>query len=220
MMPPKVKISGIYSIHSKCKPDRVYIGSSFDILKRWNLHKSKLKKNIHHTPKLQNHYNKYGLDDLSFIIIEETSGTAIEYLLTREQYYIDNMKPWFNSRLKAENNAGFKMKKASCDRISRGNKNKPKSPEHCAALSKAWEKRKLIPISEETRAKFSKAATGRPCWAKGLTKETDNRIKASAEKKTGKNRPKEECLKISNTMKTLKKTPEHIENARKGRWGK
>ena len=42
-----------------------------------------------------------------------------------------------------------------------------------------------IGISEETRKRMSKAKKGKSGWSKGLTKETDERIKLKAERQTG-----------------------------------
>jgi len=64
-----MKIAGIYKIQSTVKPDRFYIGSSVNISKRWSCHINDLRKNKHHSSKLQNHYNKYGESDLRFTII-------------------------------------------------------------------------------------------------------------------------------------------------------
>ena len=42
---------------------------------------------------LQRHYNKYGISDLLFSIIEEC---PIDILIQREQYHLDNLKPLLN----------------------------------------------------------------------------------------------------------------------------
>jgi predicted DNA-binding protein (MmcQ/YjbR family) len=55
---------GIYKIQSVIKPERIYIGSAKNIRIRWNIHTSNLKLNRHENKKLQNHYNKYGVNDL------------------------------------------------------------------------------------------------------------------------------------------------------------
>lgn len=55
-----MKISGIYKIQSKVKPERIYIGSAVNIRHRRNQHFSSLSLNNHHNKKLQYHYNKYG----------------------------------------------------------------------------------------------------------------------------------------------------------------
>lgn len=87
-----MKFSGIYKIQSKIKPDRYYIGSAMDIRDRWWHHKSNLKCNRHINTKLQNHYNKYGKNDLIYSIIEPCLP---EFLTIREQLYLYPL-PWFN----------------------------------------------------------------------------------------------------------------------------
>jgi len=88
-----MKISGIYKIQSQIKPDRVYIGSAIDIKDRWWNHIGKLKNNKHGNAKLQNHFNKYGENDLIFIIIEPCFS---QFLIIREQFYINTTNPYFN----------------------------------------------------------------------------------------------------------------------------
>jgi len=55
--------------------------------------------------------------------------------------------------------------------------------------------------SDETRAKQSLSSMGRPAWNKGLTAETDLRVKASAQKRTGMTRSEETKNKISISTK-------------------
>ena len=57
------------SLTSKVNGKR-YIGSASRICDRWINHKFDLKNNKHHSIHLQNHYNKYGEDDLIFSVIE------------------------------------------------------------------------------------------------------------------------------------------------------
>ena len=64
-----MKISGIYKIESKIKPERIYIGSAVNISRRWNWHYGALRNGRHHSLKLQRHYDKYGESDLQFIIL-------------------------------------------------------------------------------------------------------------------------------------------------------
>lgn len=101
----KMKIAGIYKIQSIAKPDRIYIGSAMDIHKRWEQHLLRLKRNKHHSQKLQRHYNKYGKNDLIFSILIGCEKTE---LINTEQYFIDVYQPYFNGRLKAYSNEGFK----------------------------------------------------------------------------------------------------------------
>lgn len=108
-----MKISGIYQIQSKIKPERIYIGSAINIQVRWRDHLYRLKKHTHDNQKLQNHFNKYGKNDLVFSIL---IGCAKEDLLITEQFYIDSKKCWFNICLKAGSSFGVKRRKESIEK--------------------------------------------------------------------------------------------------------
>lgn len=84
----KEKISGIYMIQC-INNNKIYIGQSIDIYKRWGEHKRKLSANSHENIYLRNTFNKYGIESLAFSIIEECS---IELLDEKEKYYILNNK--------------------------------------------------------------------------------------------------------------------------------
>jgi len=106
--------SGIYSITSKTNGNR-YIGSSISINKRWNQHKFNLRLNKHHSSYLQNHFNKYGEDDLIFDIleiIEKHDLSTKEFrvvLLEKEQQYLNDWKNCqFNVNKKADSSLGSK----------------------------------------------------------------------------------------------------------------
>lgn len=79
------KISGIYKIQNILN-EKIYIGRSKNISKRWFEHKRELKNKSHHSDKLQNAVNKYGIDNFEFSIIEEASESDI---LELEQKYLD-----------------------------------------------------------------------------------------------------------------------------------
>jgi group I intron endonuclease len=100
-------ITGIYRIRFEGS-QKVYVGSATNIIKRKHAHLCMLKKNTHHCNYLQNAYNKYGLDNLCFDIIEQCE---IAELQDREQLYIDwynEYKLLYNSNLNAHSLAGFK----------------------------------------------------------------------------------------------------------------
>jgi group I intron endonuclease len=84
--------SGIYQIVSIVN-NRIYIGSSCNLSIRKSQHFKKLKNNKHPNSHLQNHCNKYGIEDLEFHLIECCSK---EKLIEREQYWIDTLSPEFN----------------------------------------------------------------------------------------------------------------------------
>lgn len=110
-----MKISGIYQIQSIIKPERVYIGSSYDIINRWKEHVRKLKKGNHKNPKLQHHVNKYGFDDLQFSVLV---GCDKENLIINEQLFLDSLHPWFNIHKKADSPLGLKRSKECRKKMS------------------------------------------------------------------------------------------------------
>jgi len=83
----------VYKI-SNIIDNRVYIGSTINLHKRWNEHKRDLLKNKHQNIHLQRFVNKYGLDKLNFSVIETVIDDNI--LLNREQYYMNITENKFN----------------------------------------------------------------------------------------------------------------------------
>lgn len=161
-----MKESAIYKIKSIIKPECFYIGSAIWISRRWNSHLSYLRKNKHHSPKLQNHFNKYGESDLIFIIVEPCLP---QFLLIREQYYLNILKPYFNINLFAEGSwlghkhsdeSKIKISKSKMGNIpwNKGKKIYPLSKLTKEKLSKIHKGKKL---SEETKRKISEGGKGR-----------------------------------------------------------
>lgn len=62
-------ISGIYCI-TFLKENKKYLGSSFNIKKRWSKHKFQLIHRIHDNEYIQESFDKYGLDNMKFEIIQ------------------------------------------------------------------------------------------------------------------------------------------------------
>jgi hypothetical protein len=69
------------------------------------VHRSQLLHNNHSNVILQNHVNKYSVDDLVFALLEECPR---EQLIIREQLYLDFMQPYFNICLTAGSRAGIR----------------------------------------------------------------------------------------------------------------
>jgi group I intron endonuclease len=104
-MSKSIPPSGIYKIQSIINENK-YIGSAIHLNARRILHFLSLKNNIHYNKHLQRHYNKYGIKDLQFSIIELCPK---EKLIEREQYYMDLLKPEFNILPKAGSMLGYKF---------------------------------------------------------------------------------------------------------------
>lgn len=174
-----MSISGIYKIQSKIKPERTYIGSAVDIHVRWRTHLRQLKNNKHENSRLQNHFNKYGKDDLVFSIL---IGCDKLDLITTEQFYIDAYNPSFNICKKAGNTLGVKRSIETRRRVSEANtgKRNPNYGKH---------------LSEETRRKISEAHKGR--------KHTPEHTQKVAAARRGIKRPQHEKDKISKSCKGI-----------------
>ena len=162
----KIKIGnkikcGIYQIQSKIKPERVYVGSSINMIKRWWAHNDDLSKRRHPNRILQNHFNKYGENDLQYSIVCECSE---DVLLNREQEYIDKWNPYFNIGKTARSpmlgrthtdEARAKIGKASIGR--RGALGYKCTPEQVETRRK----NSMRPCKDETKSKIGQANKGK-----------------------------------------------------------
>lgn len=164
------KICGIYAIRSKIKPCRIYIGSAVNIEKRWNVHKCALGRGYHHSPKLQNHYNKYGIDDLVFEVIL-TCDYSVIYIM--EQAFIDIYSPYFNICPRVNSSSGRPVSNETRKKMSEAKKGrsswmkgKTHSNETRRILSECKKGKKLGPMPQEIRDKIAKANKGRTCSQK------------------------------------------------------
>jgi group I intron endonuclease len=101
-------ICGIYAIKN-IFTNKIYIGQSINIYKRWKVHEKDLISNKHANKKLQNSFNKYGKEKFQYLILEEC---VLEELNLKEQEWIDkNLENnLFNFNLNVEEN-NFRGKK-------------------------------------------------------------------------------------------------------------
>lgn len=166
--------SGIYQIVCHASGNR-YIGSAVHFGNRWRLHRSHLRRGLHHSPHLQRAWVKYGAEAFSFspLLI-----CARPELLYYEQRALDAFSPEYNVALRAGSPRGIKptdearakMRAAKLGRplsaahraaIAAANTGKPRSAE---AIEKTRIKRlgmRLGPLSAEHKAKQSASLRGR-----------------------------------------------------------
>lgn len=116
---------GIYTIKNIVN-NKIYIGSSVNIKRRWDAHKTALKHNKHKAVYLQRSYNKYGKDNFLFEILEVVKDKNL--ILTREQYYIDTLNPEYNTCKKAGNTLGFKHSEKTIEKFRIYNKKINRKP--------------------------------------------------------------------------------------------
>lgn len=105
--------TGIYKISNNIDA-RIYIGSAVSFAIRFKTHKSDLIKGKHKNILLQNFVNKYGIDCISFNVLELCEK---ENLIQREQFYIDTLKPKFNICKVAGNTLGKPHKQETKNKI-------------------------------------------------------------------------------------------------------
>lgn len=127
--------AGIYAIINIAS-NRVYVGSSNDMPRRWRDHRWRLNKGTHHASILQRAWIKYGSDAHQFYILEYVNETSA--LIEREQLWIDALDAWhpqrgFNSLPQAGRSAGLRPSGETREKQRRakiGIKRQPHSPEH------------------------------------------------------------------------------------------
>jgi len=197
---------GIYKITSPS--GRVYIGQSVDIERRWLKYKS---VNCKYQRKLYNSFNKYGVENHIFEIIEECE---VMNLNTRERYWQEyynvlngglncfytqtNEKPKIISEETkhkiSESHKGKKFSEESRRKMSEANKGKRYSEEYKRKLSEIRRGKKL---SEEHKKKLSESHKG-----KKLSEETKRKMSAS---KKGNKHPRYKEIKATSPDGTVYK---------------
>jgi len=193
-----IKKTGIYKIVN-IKTKKIYVGSAVDIVSRWVTHKHGLINNFHHSKKLQNSYNKHGIENFIFEIIEECPR---EMLIEREQYWLDALKSvddGYNVCPKAGSSLGRKHSDNTKKKIGLKSKGRIHSRERNKKISEA-NKGRLVGIknpmygkkvSEETKQKISLSISGNknPFYGKKHSEETKNKLSKICGKK-GRDNPR------------------------------
>ncbi|MCY1389902.1 group I intron endonuclease [compost metagenome] len=78
-------VSGVYIL--RCENDeRVYIGSSNNIRRRWQSHMGFLRRGNHSNSNLQDAFDRFGAESFSYDVMEECE---LFELREREQYHLD-----------------------------------------------------------------------------------------------------------------------------------
>ena len=170
---------GIYLIKNTLN-NKIYIGSTKNLRTRMRLHINKLKRKVHDNGKIQNCYNKYG-DIFDIEILENCSE---DMLIEREQYYMDNFKPYYNISPMAGRTSGYVQSEESRKKMSISKRKLFKDG------FVIWNKG--MSPSIETRNKISKTLMGRfggekhPLYGKPRRKETREKISKAISLRKGK----------------------------------
>lgn len=147
-----MKQAGIYKIQ-RIGTDQCYVGSSHWIGKRWATHRRELSKGIHQAKRLQNTWSKHGQEAFEFVVLEVCSGEKDDLkskLVSREQAWMDQLNPCFNTVPAAGSTLGFKMPREIVERHRQQITGRKASPEEAERLRSLALGRKR---SDETKEK-------------------------------------------------------------------
>ena len=155
---------GVYAIINLANNHR-YIGSSRNILNRWETHRIRLNTGKHHNEHLQRAWLKYGKDNFKFLFLLQCDP---EDRIENEQAWIDECHPEYNMApfaLPGKGNSGKKRPDKSLwnkQHVTKGHTGRPHSDEAKAKMSLAWiERNKRGAFSDETKAKMSADRKGK-----------------------------------------------------------
>jgi len=170
------KMQGIYQIRNTAN-GKIYIGSSVDIERRWMEHEIRLNKNSHPNPHLQSSWNKYGEENFVFEVIEDVLRN--EYLLVREQWFLDNIIRW---------GIDYNIARKTSD-VMRGRTHSDESKRKMSE-SRSGENHRMFGKhhSDETKRKISESLSGEnnPMFGKSHSDETKRKMSESL---SGENNP-------------------------------
>ena len=200
--PVTLEQSGIYAI--TCVPTgKVYIGSAVSFKNRFKSHLSKLRLNKHHSPYLQQSWNKHGEENFRFEVVQLVSNK--QDLIAAEQLEID-------SRKSADREFGFNACPVAGSPL--GRKASPETKEKLRQLM-LGNKHLLGRIpTEQTLEKLRTARVGRTP-SKGMA-HTEAVRKATSARFKGCELKEAHKQKIAAAKRGLKRTLEHTAATAKG----
>lgn len=154
---------GIYEIVHIASGKR-YIGQTGDFFTRWAKHRHRLRKGTHHSPKLQNAWNKHGGAAFRFRAL---LVCAPKDLLDYEQRCLDGLKPEFNIAPAAGSCLGVRRGPQTAAHIEkrvaplRGRRRGPFSSSWLENMAAAQRGKVRGPHTAATRAKIAASNSGK-----------------------------------------------------------
>lgn len=164
--------AGIYAIINKIN-GKLYVGSSKNMLNRYNGHVYDLKKGKHHSIYLQRSVDKHGLKNFKFKVLELIDDISI--LHDREQYWLDYYESY-------NHEVGYNISPSAHGGVF-ANETKEKIRE---TLKERFKDKNNHPsykriVSKETREKISKANIGNDRSLEAIKKTIEKQRKIQPE---------------------------------------
>ena len=154
--------SGIYKIVNLIN-NKVYIGSSKDYKQRLRQHRNQLKSKVHCNNHLQSSYNKNGVSNFKFELIELCNKNE---LIDKEKYYINlfdclNPLKGYNKATIIENTSGYKWSEESKIKLSNSKKGIKMHSNTLKALIKANKNRIYNKGYKQSKEQIENSRIGR-----------------------------------------------------------
>lgn len=131
-----IKISGIYKIINKID-GKYYVGSSYDVKKRWRSHVNDLRRRIHPNIYLQRAWNKFGENSFEFILLKSCELKELEiYEQIELNLCSDNPTRHYNiSTSSSSPMRGRRHSEETKQKMKIAHSGKIRTDEHCKNLS-------------------------------------------------------------------------------------
>lgn len=153
-------IIGIYGLQNKLKPEKWYIGQSWDIYDRWI--KAYEKLGCDRQPKIYNALLKYGYDGFEKHVIEMCNPNTDQGSLDlKETIWIKHYNSVENGYNCMDGGKGGRVSKESVVKISNSLRGVPWTEERKNNHKSSMQKRRNRVVSKETRLKLSLANKGK-----------------------------------------------------------
>ena len=150
----------IYAIENIAN-GKVYVGSTSNTYSRWMDHKSALRRGNHHSYRLQEDWNTYGMESFNFKVIEDC--VLEEERLNREQYWIDKLSSsseelGYNISPTAGTTLGRRHREDAKIKMSATHTGKTLSDDHKEHIAKAM---RAVEKTEDHQRKITEAIRSR-----------------------------------------------------------
>lgn len=151
-----MKICAIYIITNAVN-GRQYVGSSVDVQGRWRTHARTLDNGTHHNRKLLRAWEKDGASCFQFEVLETVPEPNL--LISREQFYMDTLKPWYNVAPRADSSLGVKRSSETRAKISQAKTGVTHTEETRRKMSETHRRSDLREASRRQGAENMKSMT-------------------------------------------------------------
>lgn len=181
--------SGVYILYN-IFTGRKYVGSSRNLKHRRVSHFSGMKNGTHENYKIRKECATYGIDSFRWEILERCE---LEWLIEREQWWMDSIKPELNILLTADNHncteteRRKESRRRQAEKITGRKQSQEEKDKRAKSIREFWarpENKGKKVVSQEQRKVLSEKNTGEnnPNWGRHRSHETKEKSRDSLSK--------------------------------------